>query len=74
MILWIKAAAAGMPCDQRAEVNRIDGSRVYVTLCGTDEPAIVMPEEIAGIELTDSLQIMFNVTRVTREYVTRPSP
>ena len=74
MILWIKAAAAGMPCDQRSEVNRIDGSRVYVTLCGTDEPAIVMPEEIAGIELTDSLQIMFNVTRVTREYVTRPSP
>ena len=71
MILWIKAAAAGMPCDQRSEVNRIDGSRVYVTLCGTDEPAIVMPEEIAGIELTDSLAVMFSVTQVRREYISK---
>lgn len=68
MVVWVRAQAAGMPNDQRARVERIDGQKIHVIFLGDDSPGIVFPGELCGLEITDNLTIKFTVDQTERSY------
>lgn len=67
MIVWVKKEAADMLCDQRAEVVTIRDEKVYVILCGTEKPALVLVTDIIGVEIAgdsgERLTIKFNTRK-----------
>ena len=51
--------AVGAKCDQWCRIDKIEGGNLHVTLLGTGEKAIVAANELCGIELDDSLSLLF---------------
>lgn len=73
MIIWIRGGAIGMPCDQRASLQRVEGGNLHVTLEGTEEPAIVSPDEVCGLEFEPlAIGIRFTVHSVYQQSVQSP--
>jgi predicted small integral membrane protein len=62
MVVWVRAQAAGMPNDQRARVERVDGKKLYVVFLGNDSRGIVFPNELCGLQITNNLTVKFTVT------------
>jgi hypothetical protein len=63
MILWVKKESIGADCDQRVRVDRVEGRKIFTTLEGTGESAIIMTDEIVGLEISETLTIWFDVTK-----------
>lgn len=63
MIVWVNKDAVGENCNQKAKVDRTDGQKIFITLLGNDEQAMIFPNEIVGLELSEELEISFNVTK-----------
>jgi len=65
MIVWITKEAAGMPCNQRAEVLEVVGGFLRVKLCGGKEVVLVAPSETCGVEFSEELSLDYKAT-ITR--------
>jgi hypothetical protein len=66
VVIWVKAEAVGMPCDQRAELIGPVGGNLRVKLCGTGQEAIVAPAETCGFEPVPNMAIRYDVVSVRR--------
>ena len=67
MVIWVKQEATDSGCDQRAEIEKVVGQRLYVTLLGSGAKAIVMANEVCGIELggNNDLTLLFDIKRIS---------
>ena len=67
MILWAKAAAVGMPCNQRVELIEVVAGMLRVELCGTGEFALISPGETCGVEFDNTLEVFYDAKITQRK-------
>ena len=66
MIVWVVGDVIGAKGNQRAELLEIVAGNLRLRICGTNEIALISPDETCGVEFSDSVAIAFQPTGICR--------
>lgn len=66
MIVWVMGQVVGCSSNQRAELLETVAGNLRVRICGTNQIALISPDETCGVEFSDSVAIAFQPAGICR--------